>query len=335
MIPVGDLDMGKKIQRIMAMLSLIPREPAKISTDRLMGYLSDAGLAVTQRTIQRDLHEISTTYPIVLDERSKPFGWSYMAGYSYQGVTMNPFEALAFIIAAREFSSRLPSGVAQYLTPQVIVAKRALESYSSNLAAFDKKVVRISAGFKLQPAEINHSILDAVYDGLLREKILELDYTLKKRVRVHPLGLIFKDQITYLVGTFWNYKDVRQLALHRIKNCIVTDSDLKVPVGFNLQKYEETGALGCLKSNKKINLELKMRIAAAKHLRDTPISDDQVITEPDMEGWVTVSGTLPDREDFRWWILGFGEQVEVIKPLALRKNIIITAKRMRELYGEE
>jgi predicted DNA-binding transcriptional regulator YafY len=334
-ISVGDWMMGKKTERIMAMLSLIPRKPAKISTDRLMGYLSDAGFVVTQRTIQRDLHEISTTHPIVLDERSKPFGWSYMAGYSSQSASMNPFEALAFIIAAREFSSHLPSGIAQYLAPQELAAKRALESYSSNLATFDKKVARIPRGFSLKAAEINHSILDAVYDGLLREKVLELDYTSKKKVKIHPLGLVFRDQITYLVGTFWNYDDVRQLALHRIKNCVVTDFDIKIPKGFNLQQYEASGALGYLKSGETIKLELKLTSAAAKHLKDTPFSDDQIISESDKNGWVTVSGTVPDREDLRWWILGFGEQVEVVYPLTLRKKISTTAKRMGQLYGNE
>jgi predicted DNA-binding transcriptional regulator YafY len=325
--------MGKKTDRIMAMLSLIPREPAKISTDRLMGFLSDAGYAVTQRTIQRDLQELSATHPIVLDERSKPYGWSYMAGYNARNESMNPFEALAFIIASREFASNLPSGIAQYLLPQEQAAKRALDSFSSSLASFDKKVARVPRGFSLMPAEIKQSILDAVYDGLLREKVLVLDYATKKQVKVHPLGLVFRDQITYIVCTFWDYEDIRQLALHRVKTCTVTNYDAHTPKDFSLKRYEQTGAFGYLHSDEKINLELKMTIDAAGHLRETPISENQKIVDSN-DGWVTVTATVPDREDLRWWVLGFGDYVEVISPGSFRKQIhsaLIRAAKNYEL----
>jgi hypothetical protein len=49
-----------------------------------------------------------------------------------------------------------------------------LDSYSSSLAAFDKKVTRVPRGFSLKVAEINQLTLDTVYDGLLREKVLVL-----------------------------------------------------------------------------------------------------------------------------------------------------------------
>jgi hypothetical protein len=87
-----------------------------------MGFLSDAGFLVTQKTIQRDLHELSATHPLVLDERSKPTGWFYMVEHNNRAEPMNPFEALAYIIASRAFSSKLPSGIAQYLLPQELAA---------------------------------------------------------------------------------------------------------------------------------------------------------------------------------------------------------------------
>ncbi|CAA0120438.1 helix-turn-helix transcriptional regulator [Zhongshania aliphaticivorans] len=324
--------MGKKTERIMTMLSLIPREPAKISTDRIMGYLSDAGHDVTQRTIQRDLHEVSATHAIVLDERSKPYGWSYIAGYNGRNEAMNPFEALAFIIASREYSSRLPSGIAQYLAPQERAAKRVLDSFSSSLALFDEKVARIPRGFGLMPAEIPQSILDAVYDGLLREKILVLNYATKKQVKVHPLGLVFRDQITYLVCTFWDYQDIRQLALHRIEACSVTGDDAHIPKDFSIRKYEETGAFGYLNSKKRIKLKLKMTKDAANHLKETPISEDQNIIDAE-DGWVIVTASVLDRKDLLWWILGFGDKVEVISPITIRKQIYNTLQGAIKNYA--
>jgi predicted DNA-binding transcriptional regulator YafY len=182
------------------------------------------------------------------------------------------------------------------------------------------------------PAEIPQSILDAVYDGLLREKILVLNYATKKEVEVHPLGLVFRDQITYLVCTFWDYQDIRQLALHRIEACSVTGDDAHIPKDFSLRKYEETGAFGYLNSNKRIKLKLKMTQDAAHHLKETPISEDQNIV--DAEGdWVTVTASVLDRPDLRWWSLGVGDKVEGISPIAVRKQIHETLQGALKNYA--
>lgn len=323
--------MATKTDRIMTMLSLVPRHPSKISTDRLQGYLSDAGFPVTQRTVQRDLQELSVNHPIVLDERSKPYGWSYMAGYNSRGTSMGPFEALAFVIASREYSGRLPSGIAQYLAPLEAEARSTLEAYSSSLATFEKKVARIPQGFSLIPAEIVNGVLDAVYDGLLREKILVVDYATLGEFEFKPLGLAFRDQVTYLVGTFWKYKDIRQLALHRVSSCSVTEAGFSIPKNFSLQQYDESGAFGYVNSEASINLELKMTTAAARHLRETPLSRDQTISSSS-NGWVEIVANVNDRKDLVWWILGFGDQIEVISPTRIRDRVCKILSRAMKNY---
>jgi predicted DNA-binding transcriptional regulator YafY len=233
---------------------------------------------------------------------------------------MGLFEALAFVIASREYGDKLPSGIAQYLAPLEAEARSMLAVHSPSLANFERKVARIPRGFNLLPAQVDSEILDAIYDGLLREKVLALDYRLEKGIEFSPVGLVFRDQVTYLVGTFWNYKDLRQLAVHRITSCNVTDVSFSLPKDFNLQQYEESGAFGYARSDDTIILEMKMKIAAARHLRETPISQDQDISEA-LSGWVTVRASVHDRKDLIWWILGFGDQVEVVSPAETRDRV--------------
>ena len=38
------------------------------------------------------------------------------------------------------------------------------------------------------------------------------------------------------------------------------------------------------------------------------------------------------RLQLRWWLLGFGEYVEVIKPKALRDEFVETSQRLSEIY---
>ena len=51
------------------------------------------------------------------------------------------------------------------------------------------------------------------------------------------------------------------------------------------------------------------------------------------DGRVRVTATVRDTLQLRWWLLGFGEQVEVIGPETLREEFAETAGEMHRLYG--
>lgn len=59
------------------MLRMIPRAPSKVSVKDLCDQLRDADFVVTERTVQRDLVELSSVFPLAVDDRAKPFGWSW------------------------------------------------------------------------------------------------------------------------------------------------------------------------------------------------------------------------------------------------------------------
>lgn len=58
-------------------LSMLPRPPRRIDTGSLEARLRERGISVHRRTIQRDLIELATVFPIVADERAKPYGWRW------------------------------------------------------------------------------------------------------------------------------------------------------------------------------------------------------------------------------------------------------------------
>jgi predicted DNA-binding transcriptional regulator YafY len=67
---------------------------------------------------------------------------------------------------------------------------------------------------------------------------------------------------------------------------------------------------------------MRMPARTAAHLYDTPLSKDQVITQTRTDAaYVTVSATVNDSPQLLWWLLGFGQQVEVLAPKRLQKAI--------------
>ena len=59
------------------MLRYIPRYPAKITATQLKAKLDSEDFNVTKRTVERDLMDLSRAFPLTLDDRSKPYGWSW------------------------------------------------------------------------------------------------------------------------------------------------------------------------------------------------------------------------------------------------------------------
>jgi len=56
---------------------MLPRPPRRIDTAAIEARLRERGILVHRRTIQRDLVELAEVFPIVSDERNKPYGWRW------------------------------------------------------------------------------------------------------------------------------------------------------------------------------------------------------------------------------------------------------------------
>lgn len=69
--------MGSTIIRQWHLLTLLPKGPRRVDSATLEARLRARGLEVHRRTIQRDLVELARVFPIVSDDRSKPYGWRW------------------------------------------------------------------------------------------------------------------------------------------------------------------------------------------------------------------------------------------------------------------
>jgi len=72
-----DIAVGTSIVRQWHLLTLLPKGPRRVDTATLEDRLRSRGLTIHRRTIQRDLVELASVFPIVSDERSKPYGWRW------------------------------------------------------------------------------------------------------------------------------------------------------------------------------------------------------------------------------------------------------------------
>lgn len=329
--------MSDTLNRHWHMLSAIPRWPRKVSVDTLHQNLSDSGYSVTVRTIQRDLESLCSRFPLVRDDRNKPFGWSWAADARVFDIPgMDAPTALAFRLADTFLSPLLAPAMRAQLQPHLAQADKVLKN--TPLDKLTSHVRVLPRGQQLKPPPIHPTIVDTVYRGLAEQKQLAISYRTRKHqaqqaptAQVHPLGLVFRDSVAYLVCCFWDYSDPRLLALHRMDEAQLLETPSHRPANFNLDTWLNEAGFA-MRTGETIRLVARFTRGAALHLAEGGLSDDQQLTPVD-DKWVQLEATVRETEQLHWWLLGFGAQVEVIEPGALRLRLRQIIIDMSKLYS--
>src|SRR2546421_5920324 len=104
----------------------------------------------------------------------------------------------------------------------------------------------------------------------------------------------------------------------------MTEQPLSSPPDFDLDRYVDQGELqypvGSL-----IRLKVIFARGAAAHLYETPLSEDQQITDMNGDN-VMVTATVRETAQLEWWLLGFGSQIEVVEPDSIRGRIAVATQ---------
>lgn len=321
-----------------ATLRLIPRYPQKTSALKLQHSLSSQSYKVTRRTIERDLQALSLIFPLVCDDRERPYGWSWQKNapsFDLPGLSIT--EALAMKLVEEYLRPLLPASITDQLKPHFRAADEVLSKSpkSTKAAAWTRKIHIVPPAQPLLPPAIKPEVQRNAYEALLQDRRVEAVYlrrgdAVPVKYTLHPLAVVQRGAVTYLVATIFDYKDVHLFALHRFQDVSMLDELAHRPPGFDLGEYVASGAFG-FGDGKTIRLQVLFTRDAAEHLHETSLSADQILKPHDNEQ-MKLTATVADTPQLRWWLLGFGDAVEVIAPAALRSAMASTALEMSRRY---
>ncbi len=322
------------------MLHMIPRAPRKITVQEIRDRLAIEEFVVTERTVQRDLQELLQVFPLVVDDRDKPFGWGWhqdSPNFDLPGLSVP--EALTFTLVEQHLANALPPATLDALQPYFKSAGQALRAIETDAQSntWLDKVRTISPMQPLLAPQVDEQCQRVVYDALMRDRQLRLTY--KKRdaassvvyESVHPLAVIQRGPLIYLVCLFADYDDVRTLAMHRVRAAEMLYLPCRKKDGFSIDRYIESGNMGVLTGDP---IELKAMFArrAGEHLFETPLAKNQRLVELG-DGRLELTATVPGTRELQWWLLGMGDGVEVLAPASLRDEMKSMISRMANAYS--
>ncbi len=335
--------MSDTILRQLETLRAIPRQPRTKTAREVHEHLTAAGYVIDRRSVERDLHRLSASFPITCDEGSRPVGWYWPTGaaeVSAPGLTTS--EALQVELLARYLRPLLPRAIWATLQARVAEARATLASLpGSPVTRWHQRVAVIDDGQPLLTPEVAPAVIETVHDCLLHGLQLALDYRAvesdaPRRFEVHPVALVYVGQVGYLVVTLWDYTDLRHLALHRMSRPEALSAPARQPANFDLDAYLREEFAFDFPGSRELRLVLRVSTWMARHLEERRLSQDQRITPEGTQGdaWI-VRATVRESERLTWWLRSHGTAVEVLKPLALRRRLAAEFSALAACYGED
>jgi len=96
--------------------------------------------------------------------------------------------------------------------------------------------------------------------------------------------------------------------------------------GFSVEDYVATGAFGLPLDSKPIELQARVTKEVAWMLSETPVSEQQTLSEADEQGWCVLTAQVPNDQQTQWWLQSFGANIEVLAPQTWRDAILHQAK---------
>lgn len=324
------------ISRLIKILKKLPSRGAGITARELADWLRDEGYDVNKRTVERDLTELAVHFPLYCNDKSKPYGWVWASDSAPDLPAVDLPEAMSLHLVEVLLQHLLPKAILESLAPRFRQARKKLNALADTNpnARWLDKVRYVSPALPLLPPKIAEGVLDTVQDCLLQDLQIDVDYQrleaeATQTFRLHPLGLVHRGPVTYLVATIFNYTDVRLLAVHRMRAVKKIEEAAQRPEGFSLDEYIGHGALH-FGNGKAFYMKAKVEDWLAAILSETPLAEDQQMEDVGHEFLITA--TVEDTWQLRWWIMSQGAGIVVLEPVELREEIVVMLERTMKGY---
>ena len=312
-------DTHQSIAIVLAILRHIPKHYS-IQAKDIQNKLSKEGIDLSLRSVQRYLSLLCEYYNIEKNDASKPYGYRWKAHSPHFDVPhLTEQQALLLGLTKKHLERLLPKNVTDLIAPLFDQANYQLQFDDKNKLAQQwlEKVSVVPTSQPLIPAQVDSEILDNISTALYQNKVLNIEYLNQEgkfhSAAIHPLGLAQQGGNLYLVAHYPKYSDSKpkNLAVHRFKKAEVSTLSFARPCDFDLDAYSKEGnfAWG---QGKKIHLSFIINKAHGFHLTETPLSEDQKITDHPPHHYY-VEATVYDSEMLDWWLMTFKDNVFDVK----------------------
>ena len=305
------------------------------------GQMTAAALAreleVSVRSIHRDVEALSEAGVPIYAERGPHGGIRLVDGYRTRLTGMTPDEAEAL------FLSGLPGPAAELGLGPVVTAARlkVLAALPPELRARASRLVERfhldAAGWFQVGEETPH--LATMADAVWEARAVEIDYGRSDQIvtrELEPLGVVLKAGVWYVVAR--TEGQLRTYRVSRIRGAEALDRRFERPSGFDLAAYWAESSAAYEREAPRAEVVIRIRperigwLSEAIGRRAADEAERLEVLDP--EGWVHLRLHVEWPDEVAHAMLRLGSGVEVLEPPEVREQVVATAQRILDRYGE-
>jgi predicted DNA-binding transcriptional regulator YafY len=281
----------------------------------------------SRRTIFRDLKELQA---IGVPCRYNPESGGYIIepDFFLPPIDLNLQEALSLLmlahraarqvqvpfknsvlLAALKIENNLPVKIRQY-------CNAALKNISAKTTAQAPATSLDNTFAQLQKAILKRRYVNLSYNSLFEGQVID--------VQLCPYHLFYNQSAWYVIGYSDMHESVRTFKFNRIKELKITEKCFVG--GNNFDPYEYFGrAWSMIPEGRLYNVKLLFLPKVANNVAEVQWHSTQKVT-CNSDGSAIVEFCVDGLGEITWWILGYGDQVQVLAPGILRQRIVEIAR---------
>jgi predicted DNA-binding transcriptional regulator YafY len=314
-----------RISRVVKILTTL-QSGQSYSADSLARLLN-----VSRRTVFRDLNELQKVgVPYHYD--LKDGGYRVEPEFFLPPVDLTLQEALSLclvidkvrqhmqipfnrsaVMAAHKIENNLPATIRDY-------CRNALRhvSIQPNATAPVQQLDKVFS--QLQRAIMQKRKVKIAYSSLYEREEITTDLS--------PYHLMYHSRAWYVLGRSSLHESVRTFKLNRIKTLEVLSQGF-LEENFDVDEYLGR-AWAMIPEGQIYNVKLRFLPKVAANVSEVRWHSTQKVSH-NPDGSVTMEFRVDGLWEISWWIMGYGNQVQVLAPAALRQRVTRMAQGMIEL----
>ena len=274
--------------------------------------------------------------PLSYDDQQQRY--RTVGSYQLPATNFTPEEALSLIVLCHEMGAGRglpffePARSAAVKLQSILPAR--LQEQLRNVA--DAVQIRAAPSNLLvgqQP--IYEQLLEAVaarrctrihYESLVEQKEI--------CTRLNPYRVFFSRRSWYVIGRSSLHRATRTFNVGRIRRAEVLEDTYQIPRGFSLDRYLRNAWHLIPERGRDREVVVRFRPMVAQNVAEVAWHKTQKLSLND-DGTLDFQVTVSGLGEISWWILGYGDQAEVLKPPELRQMVAERATRAAAQYGEQ
>lgn len=319
--------MKNKYQR--ARILIIDRKLSKgriVKTQELRRLISQAGINVSLRQIEKDLEHMQEDLPIgyaaPISYNSKRKGYYYTdPDFTIQALGLKSEDVIALLFYAKTLEQYKGFKIFENIL-------RAVEKVidNSGMAKETKKLIANRTLIQTEKTQISKGIefIEPILKAILEKQKIDFDYkkfddlNFSKRT-LSPILLKEDKNYWYVIGVTEDKKSFTTYALDRMSNLIITNKYFTVSL-FDADTYFKYSFGVTVSEDNPTKIVLSFTPFQGNYLKALPIHETQEIIK-DNEKELRISVIVKPSYEFFSKILSYGEDVKVVSPKSIVREV--------------